>query len=68
MFMRNFLPAAIAILACMHVADAGPQLMNKLVQKYQKNTYHQLSPQGNCTKQNIARRKEWYACPLLGFP
>jgi hypothetical protein len=59
MFRPIFFVAAIAVISCMTFADASPQLMHKLVTQYQENTKQRLPQQGNCTKENIVRRKEW---------
>ena len=56
---RSIFVVSIVVLLGITSADAGPELMNKLVQQYKEVTKHRLSEFGNCTNGNIVQRKEW---------
>lgn len=59
MFRSIFFVAMIAVLLYTSFADASPELMNKLVKQYRKNTMQRLPQHGDCTKGNIVQREEW---------
>ena len=59
MFRPIFFAATIVVLSCITLADAGPELMTKLINQYQQNTKQRLSQYGDCTEDNIVQRKEW---------
>ena len=56
---RSIFVASIVVLLCVTSADAGPELMNKLVKQYREVTKQRLPEFGNCTNGNIVQRKEW---------
>ena len=69
MFRSLFYSAAVGALICMPFVQADEAEFKSFVAKYQDNTKSDLaSTYGQCTYDNAARRREWYAPhPSLSF-